>query len=107
MKEIRRLLPLLSFISALIAYFIDKRICYGILLGSVCNWLYLLLLSKTFNGLFEGKIVLLSPFLSSVIRYGLMVLPFLISVLYPDTFHFIGALIGFLLFKVALVLVSL
>lgn len=107
MKEIRRLLPLLTFISALIAYFIDKRICYGILLGSICNWLYLLLLSKTFNSLFERKVGLFSPFLSSVIRYGLMVLPFLLSVLYPDIFHFVGALIGFLLFKVALVLVSI
>ncbi len=107
MKEIRRLLPLLSFISALIAYFVDKRICYGILLGSVCNWLYLLLLSKSFSDHIDGKKGLFSPFLVTFIRYALMVIPFLISVLYPDTFHFIGALIGFLMFKVALVLVSL
>ncbi len=106
MKEIKKILPLISVIAATVAYFIDKRVCYGIVLGSLCNWLYLFLLSKGMNAAFDCRRNLFSSTVGIILRYALMFSPLLYSVLQPQKVHFIGVIIGFLLFKIALLITA-
>ncbi|MDO4378487.1 MAG: hypothetical protein Q4C64_04960 [Erysipelotrichia bacterium] len=104
MKEIKKILPLISILASTVAYFIDKRVCYGIILGSLCNWLYLFVLSKGMNAMFDCRRNLYSSVVGIILRYALMFAPLLYSVLQPQKVHFIGVLIGFLLFKIVLLI---
>lgn len=104
MKDVKKLLPLITITSCLIAYFIDKRVCFGISLGSISSWVYLFILSKSIDGAIEGKSEFATNTIAMVIRISLMVIPLLLGVIFPEKIHILGVFIGFLLFKFALLI---
>lgn len=104
MKDIKKLLPLITITSCLIAYFLDKRVCFGIALGSISSWFYLFILSKTIDGAIVGKSDFASSTIAMIIRISLMVIPLLLGVIFPEKIHILGVFIGFLLFKFALLI---
>lgn len=107
MNKTYKLLIPISIIVSLISYFIDLRICLGIVLATVGSLLYIFLLTKGMNDLFDNNKGIFSSFLATILRYLCLLVPMLFAIKYSQYVHFIGVIIGFVLFKIVLIISNL
>ena len=107
MNKTYKLLISISIIASLISYFIDFRICLGIVLATVGSLLYIFLLTKGMNDLFDNNKGIFSSFLATILRYLCLLVPMLFAIKYSQYVHFIGVIIGFVLFKIVLIISNL
>ncbi|MEA5026821.1 MAG: ATP synthase subunit I [Erysipelotrichaceae bacterium] len=95
----------ISLISALGMLFVDFRISTGIVLGFSFSILHLFLLARSVDGILTGKKGnFLFVLISSLFRYAVIALPLIIALLYSDYFNVFGAVAGFLVYKLVLVM---
>lgn len=107
MNKTYKLLIPISIIVSLISYFIDFRICLGIVLATVGSLLYIFLLTKGMNDLFDNNKGIFSSFLATTLRYLCLLVPMLFAIKYSQYVNFIGVIIGFVLFKIVLIISNL
>lgn len=107
MNKTYKLLISISIIASLMSYFIDFRICLGIVLATVGSLLYIFLLTKGMNDLFDNNKGIFSSFLATILRYLCLLVPMLFAIKYSQYVHFIGVIIGFVLFKIVLIISNL
>lgn len=107
MNKIYKLLIPTSIVISLISCFIDLRICLGIVLATFGSSIYLFLLTKGMNDLFDNNKGIFSSFLATILRYLCLLLPMLFAIIYSQYIHFVGVIIGFVLFKIVLIISNL
>lgn len=107
MNKTYKLLIPISIIVSLISYFIDFRICLGIVLATIGSLLYIFLLTKGMNDLFDNNKGIFSSFLATILRYLCLLMPMLFAIKYSQYVNFIGVIIGFVLFKIVLIISNL
>lgn len=94
----------ISLLFAGIAWFVDEKISFGILLSSLFSLVNMLMLSASMKMVIKNKDTGYGALIiGNIIRLTLLMIVIYIAIKNPQIFNIIGVAIGFTLFLIALV----
>lgn len=101
-KKTDNLTLCLVILCSLIALLFDWRITAGVVIGCIADYCYIKLLVMSIDAQLKENSTKNKLIFMGSLRMGILMIPFLLAVLFPEFFHLIGAFIGCMSYKFAL-----